>query len=85
MPAPSDFGDGTTIIEGPLPSTAYAHAHAPGGSRGKGAEAPSLSKPHTTFAKTTDYFSEERPFVVLIKKTGVVGALQELDAHLRAV
>ncbi|KAH9991862.1 hypothetical protein BJV77DRAFT_1004826 [Russula vinacea] len=68
MPAHSDFGDGTTIIEGPSPSKGYAHAHAPGGisSRGKGAEASSL-----------------RPFVVLIKKTGVIGALQELDGHLR--
>ena len=87
MPAPSDFGDGTTIIEGPSPSKGYAHAHAPGGisSRGKGAEVSSLVKPYSTFAKTPDYFSEERPFVVLIKKTGVIGALQELDGHLRTV
>jgi hypothetical protein len=84
MPAPSDFGDGTTIIEGPSPNTAYAHAHAPGASRGKGVEAPSLvKKNYSTFAKTPDYFTEDRPFVVLIKKQGVVAALEELDGDLR--
>jgi hypothetical protein len=86
MPAPSDFGDGTTIIEGPSPNTAYAHAHAPGASRGKGVEAPSLvKKNYSTFAKTPDYFTEDRPFVVLIKKQGVVAALEELDGDLRQV
>jgi hypothetical protein len=83
MPTPSDFGDGATVIEGPTPST-HAYAHSPGGSssRGKGAAA---SKRYPTFAKTPDYFSEERPFVVLIGKKGVTGALQELDGHLRTV
>jgi len=91
MPAPSDFGDGSTVIEGVTPSQAHAHgAHVPrGGSRGKGVETFSPAKASgyfrdtTTFAKTTDYFSEERPFVVLIGKNGVIGALRELDEHLR--
>ena len=85
MPAHSEFGDGTTVMEGPTPS--YAHAHVPiGGSRGKGAEASFLEKTQrSTFAKTSDYFSEERPFVVLIGKKGVIGALQDLDSLLRAV
>lgn len=96
MPAPSDFGDGATVIEGATPSQAYAHgAHVPpGGSsgRGKGVETSSPAKTSghrdstsSTFAKTTDYFSEERPFVVLIGKNGVIGALRELDEHLRNV
>jgi hypothetical protein len=93
MPAPSDFGDGSTVIEGVTPSQAHAHgAHVPrGGSRGKGVETFSPAKASgyfrdtTTFAKTTDYFSEERPFVVLIGKNGVIGALRELDEHLRNV
>jgi hypothetical protein len=96
MPAPSDFGDGTTIIEAATPSRAHAHgAHVPpGGSvgRGKGsgvetssAEKTSGYRDSSTFAKTTDYFSEERPFVVLIEKDGVIGALRRLDEHLRKV
>ncbi len=93
MPAASDFGDGTTIIEGPTPSTAHAlGAHVPpGGStgRGKGVEtSPTKSygyREQTTFARTSDYFSEERPFVVRIGKKGVIGALQELDEHLHNV
>jgi hypothetical protein len=81
MPVPSDFGDGATAIEGPSASIGYAHGHvASGSSRGKGAE---LSR--STFAKTSDYFSEDRPFVVLIGRKGVTGALQELDQQLRAV
>lgn len=92
MPAPSDFGDGATVIEGPTPSQAHAYgAHVPpGGSsaRGKGVEmfAPAKTsgfRDGSTFAKTSDYFSEERPFVVLIGKGGVIGALRELDEHLR--
>ena len=95
MPAPSDFGDGTTIIEAATPSHAHAHgAHVPpGGSsgRGKGVDTSSAAKTSSgyrdssTFAKTTDYFSEERPFVVLIGKSGVIGALRQLDEHLRNV
>jgi len=38
----------------------------------------------STFSSTSDYFSEDRPFVVLIGKRGILGALQDLDAHLRA-
>jgi hypothetical protein len=90
MPAPSDFGDGSTVIEGVTPSQAHAHvAHVPHGSRGKGIElSPAKTsgyRDNTTYAKTTDYFSEERPFVVLIGKNGVIGALRELDEHLRNV
>jgi hypothetical protein len=92
MPAPSDFGDGATVIEGATPSQAHAHgAHVPpGGSRGKGVETFSPTKTlgyrdTSTFAKTTNYFSEERPFVVLIGKNGVIGALRDLDEHLRNV
>ena len=85
---PSEFGDGATVIEGPSASIGYAHAHghvASGSSRGKGAELSPVTKSHSTFAKTVDYFAEERPFVVLIGKKGVTGALQELDQHLRTV
>jgi hypothetical protein len=94
MPAPSDFGDGTTVIEGVMPSQAHAYgAHVPPGAsstRGKGVESSSPVKTSgfhysATFAKTTDYFSEERPFVVRIGKPGVIGALRELDEHLRNV
>ncbi|KAF8489094.1 hypothetical protein F5888DRAFT_1748721 [Russula emetica] len=88
MPAASDFGDGSTVIEGVTPSQAHAHiAHVPHGSRGKGVElSPAKTsgyRDNTTFAKAADYFSEERPFVVLIGKNGVIGALRELDEHLR--
>ena len=84
MPAHSEFGDGTTVIEGPTPT--YAHAHVPiGSSRGKGAEASLVKKAYSTFAKTSDYFSESRPFVVHIGKKGVIGALQDLDSLLREV
>jgi regulator of protease activity HflC (stomatin/prohibitin superfamily) len=84
MPAASDFGDGVTVIEGPSASIGFAHAHvASGSSRSKGVEWSSMTKSHTTFAKTADYFSEERPFVVPIGKKGVIGALQELDQILR--
>jgi hypothetical protein len=85
MPAPSDFGDGVTVVEGPTASIGYAHAQghvASGSSRGKGAAAV---KTHSTFAKTSDYFSEDRPFVVLIGRKGVIGALEELDKLLSAV
>ena len=94
MPAPSDFGDGTTIIEGPTPSQAHAYgAHVPPGgksTRGKGVETflpakTSGFRDSTTFAKTTDYLSEERPFVVVIGRNGVLGALRELDEQLRNV
>lgn len=105
MPAPSDFGDGATVIEGATPSHAHAHAHGahvplggPGSSSsgrgGKGVETFSPAKTSsgsgyyrdsTTFAKTADYFAEERPFVVLVGKNGVIGALRELDEHLRKV
>ena len=96
MPAPSDFGDGATVIEGPGHAALHAHAHAHvahGGSssHGKRVESslPSKNSDYyrdgTSFAKTTDYFSEERPFVVLIKKDGVIGALRKLDEHLRNV
>ncbi|KAI0269650.1 hypothetical protein BGY98DRAFT_937730 [Russula aff. rugulosa BPL654] len=69
MPAPSDFGDGSTVIESATPTQ----------SRQKGVETFSPAKPSghyrdlTTFAKTTDYFSEERPFVVVVGKDGVIG------------
>jgi len=55
--------------------------------RGKDVESPSaqVTKPSTvTFSRTANYFSEERPFLVLVDKKGVVGALQELDGQLRA-
>ncbi|KAI0246092.1 hypothetical protein BJV78DRAFT_197706 [Lactifluus subvellereus] len=84
MPTPSDFGDGATVIEGATASTGYAYAHAPSGSsRGKGVESSSPTKMQSTFTKTLDYFSEERPYVVHLGKQGVIGALQELDEHLR--
>lgn len=93
MPGHSEFGDATTVIDGPtgssgyVSSSQYAHMHALGaGGRSKGAESPSahVTKP-STFSRTANYFSEERPFLVLIDKKGVVGALQELDAQLRNV
>lgn len=92
MPAQSEFGDAATVIDGPAGSSGYAsykhaHAHVASG-RAKGAESASASARDTalsTFARTPDYFSEERPFVVLIGKKGVLGALEELDAHLRTV
>lgn len=88
MPAQSEFGDATTVIDGPsgsfMPSAAYIHMQS---LRGKGVESPShVTKPSTsTFARTANYFSEERPFLVLIDKRGIVAALQELDAQLHAV
>jgi hypothetical protein len=91
MPTPSDFGDGATVIEPAAISSGYPHAHAlgahaaSGSSRGKGAESSSPVKMQSTFARTPDYFSEERPYVVHIGKKGVLGALQELDEHLRQV
>jgi hypothetical protein len=85
MPTPSDFGDGSTVIEGATANTGYAHAHASRTSRGKGDELSPLTKTQSTFAKTTDYFSEERPYVVRIGTKGVIGALQELDQRLRQV
>ena len=93
MPAQSEFGDAATVIDGPAGSTGYAstsaykhtQAHVVSG-RAKGAESASMpGTALTTFARMPDYFSEERPFVVLIGKKGVLGALQELDAHLRTV
>jgi hypothetical protein len=95
MPAPSDFGDGSTVIEAVTPSQAHAHgasAHVRHGGRGgKAVEflpektSSGYHRDSTTFAKTSDYFSEERPFVVLIGKGGVIGALRELNEHLRQV
>ena len=94
MPAPSDFGDGATVIEAAIPSQAHAHgAHVPlGGSSSRGKEVETSSpvktsgyRGRTTFAKTTEYFEEERPFVVIIGKNGVIGALRELDEQLRKV
>ncbi|KAI9431714.1 hypothetical protein H4582DRAFT_2003691 [Lactarius indigo] len=88
MPAQSEFGDAATMIDGPAASSsgyasAYKHAHAHVASgRAKGAESASGTA-LTTFARTPDYFSEERPFVVHIGKKGVIGALEELDGHLR--
>jgi len=86
MPAPSDFGDGATVIDA-SGSTGYAHAKglAPGGSsHGKEVESSPVTRRYTsTFAKTPDYFAEERPFVVAIGKRGAMGALQDLDERLR--
>ena len=93
MPALSEFGDAATMIDGPSASSGYAsgsylhaHGHSANG-RAKGAESASArGKVSSTFARTPDYFSEDRPFVVLINgKRGVLGALEDLDAHLRTV
>ncbi|KAH8989924.1 hypothetical protein EDB86DRAFT_3080693 [Lactarius hatsudake] len=88
MPAQPEFGDAATMIDGPGASRSgsastykHAHAHVASG-REKGAESASGTA-LTTFARMPDYFSEERPFVVLIGKRGVLGALEELDGHLR--
>jgi hypothetical protein len=82
---PSDFGDGATVIEGAAANAGYAYAHASRSGRGKGVELSPPTKMQSTFAKVTDYFSEERPYVVRIGKKGVIGALQELDQHLLQV
>ena len=85
MPAQahSEFGDATTVIDGPTGSSGFTAMHALGaGGRGKRSESH-VTKP--TFSRTADYFSEERPFLVHIDKKGVLGALKELDAHLRSV
>ncbi|KAH9061803.1 hypothetical protein EDB83DRAFT_2520237 [Lactarius deliciosus] len=89
MPAQPEFGDAATMIDGPGASRSgsastykHANAHVASG-RAKGAESASGTA-LTTFARMPDYFSEERPFVVLIGKRGVLGALEELDGHLRA-
>ncbi|KAN0135811.1 hypothetical protein V8E53_006263 [Lactarius tabidus] len=86
MPSHSEFGDATTVIDGPsgsyVPSAAYIHMQS---MRGKGVESPSaqVSKPNaSTFSRTANYFSEERPFLVRIDKRGIVAALQELDEQL---
>jgi hypothetical protein len=87
MPAPSDFGDGATVIDA-AGSSSYAHAkgYTPGGSsHGKEVESSPVTRRYTTFAKTPDYFAEERPFVVVIGKKGAMGALQDLDERLRKV
>jgi len=89
MPAQSEFGDAATMIDGPAgsygyTSTSYVHAQAHAASgRAKGAESANARGTVSTFARTPDYFSEERPFVVHIGKKGVLGALEELDQHLR--
>jgi hypothetical protein len=91
MPAQSEFGDAATMIDGPAgsygyTSTSYVHAQAHAASgRAKGAESANARGTVSTFARTPDYFSEERPFVVHIGKKGVLGALEELDQHLRTV
>jgi hypothetical protein len=89
MPSHSEFGDATTVIDGPsgsyVPSAAYIHMQS---MRGKGVESPSaqVSKPNaSTFSRTANYFSEERPFLVRIDKRGIVAALQELDEQLHVV
>lgn len=85
-PAPSNFGDGITVIEGPSPSTGNADARAPSGSTvDKEAKSSFVTEPQSTFAEMSDYFSEERPFVVLMEEKGVIGALQILDQRLRTV
>jgi hypothetical protein len=88
--APLEFGDGAITIEGPSASTGYmqAHGHVVSGStRDRADELSSVTKSYITFTKTSDYFSEERLFVVLIRKKGVTGALQDLrvDQHPRMV
>ncbi len=88
--AQSELGDAVTVIDGPAGSTgyssasAYLHAHAYESS-GKAKVAPGTPAPQSVFSRTPDYFSEERPFVVLIGKKGVLAAMQELDGHLRKV
>ena len=93
MPAQSEFGDASTMIDGPTGSYGYtstsaayihAQAHAASG-RAKGAESANARGTMSTFARMPDYFSEERPYVVHIGKKGVLGALEELDEHLRTV
>jgi hypothetical protein len=86
MPAASDFGDGATVVEAATAGTSHAFVHAARGStRGKGVEFSPSVKTHTTFAKTPDYFAEERPYVVHIGKKGVLDALHELNEHLLQV
>jgi hypothetical protein len=92
MLTPSDFGDGVTVIRrgGPTPLAIPKYMHpqpyvATGRNSGNGAELSSVIESHSISPKISDYFSEERPFVVLIGKKGVIGALQELDQILRTV
>jgi hypothetical protein len=86
MPAASDFGDGATVVEAATAGTSHAFVHAARGStRGKGVEFSPSVKTHTTFAKTPDYFAEERPYVVHVGKKGVLDALYELNEHLLQV
>ncbi|KAI0261866.1 band 7 domain-containing protein [Gloeopeniophorella convolvens] len=82
MPAASDSGDGTTVMDGPMNgSYLRAHGQSPGG---KSADPSMPDKPIVNkFTKMPDYFAEDRPFVVRIGKSGLIGALQELDQHLR--
>ena len=75
-----------TVIEGPSPDTGNADTCAPSeGTVDEEAKSSFVTEPQSTFAKMSDYFSEERPFVVLIEEKGVIGALQMLDQRLRTV
>ncbi|TFY79850.1 hypothetical protein EWM64_g4160 [Hericium alpestre] len=84
MTSPSEFGDGTTVADGPTnalagllassgKSTSY-ESRLPGG-KNKAA--------NIQLTKTVDYFAEDRQFFVPIGKDSLSVALQKLDAQLR--
>ena len=93
MPALSEFGDPATMRDGPLASSGYApgsymhaHGHSANGSAMSAESASARGNAVGAFARTPDYISEDRPFVVLINgKRDVFGALKDLDAQLRKV
>jgi hypothetical protein len=77
MHTSSNIDDGATVIKEPMASRNGC---------GKEVALSSVSKSHSTFAKISDYISEEPPpFFVLIGKKGIIDALQELDQLLRRV
>ncbi|KAI0821860.1 band 7 domain-containing protein [Trametes gibbosa] len=75
------FGDGTTVVDGPVSSV---QSSGNGKMRFEEPSKPSHSKSSAAnFSATVDYTEEERPFFVKIQKDGLIAALQKLDRQLK--
>ncbi|TFY70723.1 hypothetical protein EVG20_g2269 [Dentipellis fragilis] len=82
----SEYGDGTTVVEGPSSRLYSSSAGRPAFDTGKPLTSDdSKSNPKMAIGEMTravDYLSENRPFFVRIGKEGLLSALNKLDQQL---
>ncbi|KAI0030300.1 hypothetical protein K488DRAFT_54541 [Vararia minispora EC-137] len=84
MQAPSEYSDGETVVSGP--SRANAHGKFGMNEKTSMPDVPEIHTTHVVRDLTTnlDYFSEDRPLLVKIDRSGLPTALQKLNQQLIA-